>query len=580
MVATSVWQDPLNQLLCNFLVSGLFFLLCTCLPCPYVFSEAQLLSAVGACDLGSSLLVAVLYDEHLLRPFDTYASKQQGFDLPLRYSYWQIAVGMIILLVGSRANASQRQVSFMLAMNSICMFCGGLATFLPNTFAQLACLAMSIFAMWAMLGQMVPLMPREMETVAIVILWHIFGLFWIVQYLEFADISDQLSILDVATKLLLFFVMRAQDAREYLKNALLLAERRSVCLATLAHEIRTPLHTAIASMDLEEDPAIARTALSYMLTLCNDVLTIASMENRTSTVNKETFMLCDLVTEVFGAASLSPHLRSEVNLRLDVAVNAPTLIHTSRIRVRQILDNLLNNAMHYTYRGTITLRVESQLATVIFIVTDTGIGIPPDKLVSIFEPFVRIKGDYHAGVGLGLSIVKYTAELLGGQMNVTSNFGVGSEFRLELPLTNFWIEDQAKPTPIVKPHHKLQGSVSCEKRILVVEDNTLNRKLLVKMLERTGFTTIEEAEDGRFFVDMFTPGRYDAIFVDLHMPRLDGLGAIKELLAGGHELPFIFVCTASIYSIEDELWNGLTPHCFLRKPITLANLRAALELRL
>jgi CheY-like chemotaxis protein len=399
--------------------------------------------------------------------------------------------------------------------------------------------------------------------------------FWVVQYLQIADISHHLSILDLATKFLLFFVIRAQDLQQDLTAALQLAQQRSACLATLAHEIRTPLHTAIACMELEQNPEIMKRALFHMLSLCNDVLTIAALENSQEVVPTDTFPVRDLLEEVMESALLSPDLRDTTLVSMEIATEAPTLIHTSRIRMRQAIDNLMNNAMRYTLRGTIVLRLSSSPSHAVFTVTDTGIGISEEHMKDIFDPFKR-HTDYHAGVGLGLAIVRYTTDILGGTIRVKSTLGVGSEFSVEIPLLIPPAQIPHTVSTAAVTRHRLPPR--SKQRAMVVEDNVINRKLLIKMLARAGFTSITEAEDGRAFVETYVPETCDVLFVDIHMPRLDGLSAVRELLDAGHILPFIFVCTASVHSVEDEQWKSLgIPHVFLRKPITLSAIQDALS---
>ena len=308
---------------------------------------------------------------------------------------------------------------------------------------------------------------------------------------------------------------------------------KSKFLSTVSHELRTPLNTIILlshvltrGTDLpaekaEHDLRVIRRSATTLLHMINNLLDLARIEAGQAEVSPESVAIEPFLRETIEI--LSPQAESRgLELRLTASPALPDRAAFDREKVRQVLLNLISNAVKFTPRGKVELAVEpSAPSSLLFSVRDEGLGIAPDKLSFIFEPFRRISpGGGAAGSGLGLSIVKELVRLMGGEISVESKPGSGSTFRVVLPVSRA-AEDPHDATRPSRPRRT-------ETRVLVVEDDESSRYALVSVLELEGYRP-EAARDAQEALSKAESGRYHAVFMDISLPDADGTSVIEEL---------------------------------------------------
>jgi PAS domain S-box-containing protein len=378
-------------------------------------------------------------------------------------------------------------------------------------------------------------------------------------------------------------------ASEALVTARAAAEASSIAksrfLATMSHELRTPLNgilgmaqVLLAGQRDDETTDAARIISSsgrVLLTVLNDVLDLAKVEAGKLALEREVFEPALLVEEV---QKLFAQSAQEAGLRLvsrAEALAGATFMGDST-RVRQMLCNLVSNALKFTTAGRIEVLVEAQQGQLEFSVTDTGPGIDETQQARLFQPFTQVASGparHHGGAGLGLSIVRRLAEAMGGTAGVRSRVGLGSRFWFRLPLER--VEPKKSPSPpVVVP-------LAPGLRVLAAEDNATNRKVISRLLEKLG-VEVETVDDGLLAVARLVSGaRPDLVLMDCHMPGLDGLEATAQLRAheaqqGLARLPIVAL-TASAYEEDRQRCLDAGMDDFLAKPVNLEALRGVLE---
>lgn len=352
---------------------------------------------------------------------------------------------------------------------------------------------------------------------------------------------------------------QARDAAEAASQA------KGEFLARMSHELRTPLNAILGFAQLlRQDTSLGSQTQEYLeiigqsgdhlLALINDVLDMAKIEAGQTKVNLGNTDLHGLLDSLEGLFRLKAEAKG-----LHFSVQRPagdlTWIRTDETKLRQILINLLGNALKFTAKGAVHLTVSTQGSAdsrvdLMFTVSDTGPGIAASDLATLFVPFSQATAGRLAqqGTGLGLAISQHFAQLLGGQITVTTTPGQGSQFYLHLPVE---LVSQATPTPPLA-NQRIVGLAPGEPipRILVVDDQPANRKLLARIHTQVGFE-IREAENGQQAVELWEAWQPDLIWMDLQMPVLDGYqaaGRIKALAANkGLKPPVIIALTASIF---------------------------------
>ena len=376
-----------------------------------------------------------------------------------------------------------------------------------------------------------------------------------------------------------------REAKELAERA---AKTRSMFLANMSHEIRTPMNAVLGLTELlldEELPAGQRHSLELirssgesLLSIINDVLDFSKLEAGRLDVEGIGFDLHHLVQNVVEALVLRAREKG-VELTADIDPGTPEWVTGDPGRLRQVLTNLIGNAVKFTEKGSVTVRVAPDSgrggkAAIGFVVRDTGIGIPAEKLTQIFQEFTQADGSTSrrfGGTGLGLTIAQRLVGLMGGQITVTSEAGTGSEFAFSLPLAAGAAQEAPGSTP---PSPRAAKRL----KVLLAEDNRVNQEVAATMLRRRGHH-VDTVGDGRAAVAAVERAAYDAILMDVQMPEMDGYEATAAIrrLPCGRTLPIIAL-TAHALTGERErcLEHGMDG--YLAKPVKAHELFQAVEL--
>jgi signal transduction histidine kinase/ActR/RegA family two-component response regulator len=364
---------------------------------------------------------------------------------------------------------------------------------------------------------------------------------------------------------------------------------KSSFLATMSHEIRTPLSGVLGLARLLQDASLAPErraeylghlvdAAELLTGIVSDVLDLSKIEAGHLQVEHIPFDLHAVVSSAFRTFSPLGAERG-LEMRCEIEPEAPREVVGDPVRVRQILSNYLSNALKFTYRGGIELRLLRRGPDVARIeVRDTGIGVRPDQLEALFRPFTQADSSTtrrFGGSGLGLSICHELAVLMGGRVGLDSDGTTGSCAWVELPLEA--AEDAELSTIAgtleVPPPQPLRGM-----RVLLAEDNPVNRLIVGAMLDRLGAEVVEAANGAEAIRLASHPTRpLHAVLMDLHMPEIDGIEATRRLRgqAATAHLPIIAL-TAAVLDAERAQAQSAGMNAFVTKPAAEAELVRAL----
>ncbi|PJZ41851.1 transcriptional regulator [Leptospira kmetyi] len=370
-----------------------------------------------------------------------------------------------------------------------------------------------------------------------------------------------------------------EELRRSMEKAELAALTKTSFLANMSHEIRTPMNSIIGFTEvlLSAEPKkeqighleIIKGSAKSLLRLLNDILNTAKLEKGAVELEINTFSLFKLISElksIFGLNARKKNLEFEV-------IRDPNLNEFfigDSLRVRQILTNLIGNAIKFTDRGKVTFEIKFENPYIHFSIRDTGIGIRADRLEKIFEPFTQADISTtrrYGGTGLGTTICKQLTDLMKGEIWAESNFGKGSVFHVRLPLSPNTSLDSNKERSLDFRYPKL--------RILIVDDMEKNTELLKLLLSKEGHT-ITSALSGEEAVQIYAEETFDLIFMDVQMPGIDGHETARiirfhEMQENVQRTPIIAL-TASVFQEDRDAAKESGMDGFVAKPIDLPEL--------
>lgn len=431
--------------------------------------------------------------------------------------------------------------------------------------AHRGCLAIFTFGMLAptilsgLFGTTVPL-PFGIMAIGLFIMCQLYG--WTTRKLVIDAIVAELTI------------RKAKDAAETANSA------KSVFLSNMSHELRTPLNAILGyTQILSREDNMTRQQLrqlgvmhasgEHLLTLIGDILDLSKIEAQKMEITPAPFSLSKLLEQVIDITRPRA-IQKGLGLHLEPDPSLPTWVLGDEIRIRQVLLNLLANAVKFTPTGSITLRARYSAhngGTLVCEVEDTGTGMPGDKLEAIFEPFTQLATEAQRGegAGLGLAICRRLAALMDGNVTATSRLGLGSVFRFHALLPTALIGK----TTSAPNHQKIRGYLGARKHILVVDDNPINVVLLSDILVPFGFD-VRTASSGREAIRLAEESPPDLLLLDLVMPGLDGIETARELRRQT-KFDALRIVGVSATVTDGERKQAFTEACdaFLGKPVQL-----------
>jgi signal transduction histidine kinase len=367
-------------------------------------------------------------------------------------------------------------------------------------------------------------------------------------------------------------LVKAKESAEAANRA------KSTFLANMSHELRSPLNGILGFTELiqpsvnltpeqQHSLAIIYRSGEHLLSLINDILDLSKIESGKIVLNPVDFNLTQMLWELEEMFHLKAHQK---NLQLNWIVSGeiPQWVHGDRVKLRQVLINLIGNAIKFTQEGRVQLQVSSEIVKeellLSFAVSDTGVGMTPQEIDHLFEPFVQGNAGITSaeGTGLGLAISRKYVQLLGGDISVTSEVGKGTTFQFTIALTPIPETNVEATTRVIslKSNHPPY-------RILVVDDRENDRELLVKTLSQVGFD-VAQSSNGKDAISKWEQWEPHLILMDLRMPFMDGYSATKKIKSTGRgKDTIIIIITANVFVQEKSLILSVGGDDILYKPI-------------
>ncbi len=394
------------------------------------------------------------------------------------------------------------------------------------------------------------------------------------------------------------------DTYEYINKVTQMRENaekanraKSDFLANMSHEIRTPMNAIVGLSELVIEESISQKVYEYacdiksaainLLAIINDILDLSKVEAGKMKLVEDNYYLQILLQDIDNLVRIAA-MQKGLQMKLDIDETLPCRLYGDEGRIRQILINLLNNAVKFTKKGYVFLGVkgeykEENYLELIFIVEDTGIGIKEEDMKYIFDAFEQVdmrKNRSSEGSGLGLAITKSLVKMMDGSVQLESEYGKGTRFTVTIRQK---ITDgrSMKEAPVTR--QSLQKNEERKFRcrdyhVLVVDDNAVNRKVAKKMIESYGIS-VDEADSGKAAITLSGEKKYDMIFMDHMMPEMDGVEAAKIILesSGPKDAPVMIALTANAIQGAREMYisNGFCD--FISKPFEKVQLNVVLN---
>ncbi len=392
-------------------------------------------------------------------------------------------------------------------------------------------------------------------------------------------------------------IQHAQDLLVEAKEKAEQANRmRGEFLANMSHEIRTPMNGIVGMTELALDAAsaeqqkeylaLARDSANHLLQIINEILDFSKIEAKALVLELLEVSPAQLIRHTVRSLEQLAHVKG-VELILEISADIPELVWMDPVRMRQVLINLIGNAIKFTDQGSVTVKIEmlpevdGQMVLMRISVIDTGIGFDPERTEALFSPFTQADGSVtraFGGTGLGLTIARSLLQLMGGCITAEGHPGQGASFVATLPVQKIsppTVEKStsisSEPPSVVSP--AMEGARTCS--VLLVEDHEINRKLAEIMLQRMGYRYVI-ATNGQQALDRLASEQFDVVLMDVMMPVMDGVSALRQLriLEGisGRRTPVLMV-TAHAMAGDKERFMVAGADGYVSKPMSQAVLQ-------